>query len=103
MILIYRECGRWPREAAKTYARRYTEREQPHYKFFMRLESELQKNDQFRPKSAGTYLFIKISGNTILNFFYHYFHTLYKATTAYKYRTNTRNGYKRSISTRTVV
>jgi len=27
MILIYRECGRRPWEAARTYARRYPERE----------------------------------------------------------------------------
>jgi len=75
MILIYGECGRQSRETARTYARRYPEREQSHYKFFMTLESGLQKNGQFRPKPAGTYLFIKTSGNTILNFFYHYFHT----------------------------
>jgi len=76
MILIYGECGRRPREAARTYACRYPEREQPHYKFFtnLMLESRLRKNGQFRPKPAGTYLFIKTSG-TILNFFYHYFHT----------------------------
>jgi len=72
MILIYGECGRRPREAARTYARRYPEREQPHYKFFMTLESGLRKNGQFRPKPAGTYLFIKISENTTkINFFSH--------------------------------
>jgi len=41
MILIYRECGRWPRETPRTYARRYPEWKQPHYKFFMRLNSGL--------------------------------------------------------------
>jgi len=85
MILIYGECGRRPREAARTYARRYPEREQPHYKFFMTLESRLRKNGQFRPEPAGTYLFIKTSDNTILNFFYHITSILpYRATTAHK-------------------
>jgi len=96
MILMYGECGRRPREAARTYACRYPQREQPHYTFFMRLKSGLRKNGQFRPKLAITYLFIKISDNTILNFFYHYFHISYKAITVHKYRTNTKNGYKRS-------
>jgi len=37
-------------------------------------------------KPAGTYLFIRFSGNTILNIvlFYHYFYTSYRATTAHK-------------------
>jgi len=37
---------------------------------FMRPESGLRKNGQFRLKPADTYLFIKISDNTIFNFFY---------------------------------
>jgi len=46
MILIYEECGRRKREAARTYAHRYLEWE--HYKFFMRLNSgELWKNGMF--------------------------------------------------------
>jgi len=79
MILIYGDCSR---KKLRELMLVYPEREQPHYKFFMRLESELWKNGQFRPKPADTYLFIKIAGNTILNFFYHYFHTSYRATTA---------------------
>jgi len=70
MILIYGEYGRRSRKSVRTYARRYPEREQPHYKFFMRSESGLRKNGQFKPKPADSYLFIKISDNTILNFFY---------------------------------
>jgi len=42
----------------------------------MRLNSGLYKNCQFRSKPAGTYLFIKLFGNIILNFFYHYFSIL---------------------------
>lgn len=68
MVLIYGECGRRPREAARLYARRYPEREQPDFRLFTRLELGLRENGQFRrAKPAGTYLFIKFSGNTILN------------------------------------
>jgi len=38
MILIYEECGRRPRETARTYAHRYPEREQSYYKFFYEVE-----------------------------------------------------------------
>lgn len=71
MVLIYGECGRRPRKAARRYARRYPEREQPHFKLFARLESRLRENGQFRrAKPAGTYLFIRFSSNTILNIFF---------------------------------
>jgi len=42
---------------------------------------------QFRPiKPADTYLFIKFSGNKILNIvlFYHYFYTSYRTITIHK-------------------
>jgi len=68
MIFVYAECGRRPQKAARVYARKYPERKQPYYNFFTRLESRMRKNGQFRPiKPAGTYLFIKFSGTTILN------------------------------------
>lgn len=94
MVLIYGECGRRLRKAARRYARRYPERQQPNFKFFARLESRLRENGQFRrAKPAGTYLFIRFSSNTILNiFFYHYFRTSYRASTTHKYRADRRDG-----------
>jgi len=79
MILIYGECDRQPREAARTYARRYPQREQLHYKFFMRLESSLRKNGQC-DLSLQVHIYLEkflIIFN--LKFFYHYFHTSYSA------------------------
>ncbi|EZA48260.1 hypothetical protein X777_14105, partial [Ooceraea biroi] len=60
MILLYAMCGRQSRETARIYARRYPERRQLHHSIFMRLESRLRKDDQFRPiKRTDTYLFIR--------------------------------------------
>lgn len=68
MILIYGECGQRPRKAAKLYARRYPRRAKSNHVFFMRLESRLRRDGQFKlVKRPGTYLFIKVFGNTILN------------------------------------
>ncbi|XP_071578855.1 histone-lysine N-methyltransferase SETMAR-like, partial [Temnothorax nylanderi] len=54
MVFLYVICGRRLRETARAYARRYPERRQPHHTFFLRLESRLRKNGQFRPvKPAG--------------------------------------------------
>jgi len=67
----------------RVYTRKYPKREQPYRQFLTRLESRLQKNEQFRPiEPAGTHLFIKFSGNIILNIVSNnnYFYTSYKAT-----------------------
>jgi len=53
---------------------------------FFKVGIGATKNGQFKLiKPADTYLFIRFSGNTILNIvlFYHYFYTSYKATTAH--------------------
>lgn len=68
MILIYGGCDRRPREAARLYAQRYPRRAKPNHVFFIRLESRLRRNGQFKPvKRPGIYLFIKLFENTILN------------------------------------
>lgn len=73
MILIYGECKRQPRKAARVYARRYPERRKPPHNFFMRLASRLRTHGQFRPiKPAGTYLFKKFFNNIVS--FYHCFY-----------------------------